>query len=158
MGRGDDRAVHETVAAGARAYFWVVLTSVSVGLALTPVVPWFAKGLSAVEMADLRAAWLLQLAAFVPLVLLPLRSVLDARQLGYILNLLIIAQLLLITGISLLLAWAGWGITGQAAATVIGSWTFSLVMSAYVFRTHPGLLHSVLTMRTSPETRRAPGT
>lgn len=155
LGNGDESGVHETVAAGTRAYLVVAAASIAVGLALTPVVPRFAEGLTPAEVVDLKRAWWLLLAAFVPLALLPLRSVLDALQLGYVLNLMVIAQLLLITGVSLFLAWAGWGITGQAAAVVIGNWAFSMALAAYVFRSRPGLLRSVLTMPTTPETRRA---
>ena len=91
---------------------------------------------------------MLGLASFVTLVLLPLRSVFEARQLGYIVNLLLIAQSLLITGTSLVLAWAGWGITGQAAARWSAVWAFSLVLSPCASRGHPGLLRAVLTRPT----------
>ena len=147
--------MHETVAAGARAYLWVVLACVAVGLALTPVVPWFAKGLPRGRSLTSAAAGCIQLAAFVPLVLLPLRSVFDARQLGYVVNLLLIGQSLLITGASLCSSpGPGWGITragGGAGDSAAGR--SSLALSAGVFRTHPGLLRAVLTMPTTPETR-----
>ena len=155
LGRGDERAVRETVAAGSRAYLWVVVVCVCVGLAATPIVPWFARGLTPPQVVDLRRAWVVQLAAFLPLVFLPLRSVFDARQLGYVVNLLLIGQSLVITGTSLLLAYKGWGITGQAVAQVLGAWSFGLVLAAGAFRTHPGLFRAMLTMPTTPETRRA---
>ena len=88
--------------------------------------PWFANGLTPAEAADLRRGWLIQLAAFLPLVLLPMRSVFEARQLGYVVNLLLIGQSLLVTGASLALARAGWGISGQAAAQLLGVWAFTL--------------------------------
>ena len=155
IGRNDDRALRETVAAGVRAYFWVMLASLAVGVVLTPIVPWFAKGLNAAELADLRRGWLLQLIAFVPLVTLPFRSVFDARQRGYIINLFMLGQSLIITGCSLLLARAGWGVTGQAAAQVIGVWSFSAAITLGVRRTEPGLLSAMITTPTSPETRAA---
>ena len=37
-----------------------------------------------------------------------------ARQQGYRINLMLVGQSLLITAVSLVLAWSGWGITGQA--------------------------------------------
>ncbi len=154
IGQGDDRTMHETVAAGARVYFGLVLGILALGLALTPIVPWFANGLTPSELVDLRRAWVLQLAAFAPLVLLPLRSIVEARQLGYIVNLLLLMQSLVITGLSLVMARAGWGITGQAASQVIGVWVFSLSLAAGVFWTHPGLLRAIFTIRTRPETRR----
>lgn len=154
-GRKDDRATRETVAAGSRAYLRVALAGAAVGLLLTPVVPWFARGLNPAQSYDLRRGWVVQLLAFVPLALLPLRSVLDARQLGYVTNLLMIGQSLIITGVSLLLAWAGWGITGQAAAQVVGVWAFGLAMAVGASRTDPGLLAAIVTVPTTPETRRA---
>jgi O-antigen/teichoic acid export membrane protein len=155
IGRGDERALRETVAAGSRAYFWVLLATLAVGLVLTPVVPRFAKDLDPGQVVDLKRGWLLGLAAFMTLVLLPLRSVVEARQLGYVVNLLLTVQSLVITGTSLVLAHAGWGITGQALAQVAGVWCFSLALAAGVFRGHPGLLRAVLTMPTARETRRA---
>jgi len=154
-GRGDHRATHETIAAGSRAYLRVALAGVAVGLLLTPVVPWFARGLNPAQMTDLRRGWMIQLLAFVPLGLLPLRSVLDARQLTYVINLLLVGQSLVITGTSLVLAYAGWGITGQAAAQVAGAWAFGLALAVGAFRTEPGLLRAIVTVPTTPATRRA---
>jgi O-antigen/teichoic acid export membrane protein len=155
INRGDDRALHETVAAGARAYFWVALSSISLGLVLTPVIPWFASDLNPAQVDDLRRGWLVQLTGFAVLTFLPLRSVFEARQLGYVVNLLLLAQSLLVTGVSLLLARAGWGITGQSAAAVLGNWAFSLAICTGAFRSHPGLFRSMLSTPTSPETRRS---
>jgi O-antigen/teichoic acid export membrane protein len=153
--RDEPRTLHETVAAGARAYAWVALGSIVIGSLLTPVIPWFAGDVDPAQREDLRRAWWVQLGGFVPLFVLPLRSVLEAAQLSYVVNLLLLGQSLLVTGLSLVLAWAGWGITGQAVALVIGNWAFSLSLVAGASRHHPGLLRSILTRPTSVETRRA---
>ena len=50
IGQADERALRETVAAGARAYVRVALVTLAVGLALTPLVPWFAKDLIGAEV------------------------------------------------------------------------------------------------------------
>ena len=155
IGQGDHRTMQETIAAGARVYFCLVLFIMALGLAIAPIVPRFAQGLTASELVDLRHAWILQLAAFATLVSLPLRSIVEAKQLGYVINILLLIQSLLITGLSLVMARAGWGLTGQAASQVIGGWVFSLALAVGVFRTHPGLLRAIFTMRTRPETRRA---
>ncbi len=155
INRDDDRALHETVAASARAYSWVAIASIAIGLLMTPLIPWFAPDLNPAQLADLKRAWKVQLVGFAPLIFVPLRSIFEARQLGYIVNLLLLGQSLLVTGMSLFLAWAGWGITGQAVALVAGNWAFSLTISTGALRSHPGLLRSMLSRPTTPETRRA---
>jgi O-antigen/teichoic acid export membrane protein len=155
VGQGDEPALRATMAAGARAYLKVSLATVAVGLALTPIIPWFAEDMSSPGRADLRRAWALGLVSFLTLPLLPMRTVVEARQLGYVVNLLLTGQYLLVTALSLTLARAGWGVTGQAAAQAAGSWAFCLAVSAGVCRGHPGLVRSVLTTPTAPETRRA---
>lgn len=155
VNRRDDRSLHTTLAAGARAYAKVMLLMIAVGLALTPTIGWFARGLGAAGLADLRRAWVVGLASLLTLPLLPMRSVVEVRQLGYVANLMLAAQSVLITSVALVLAASGWGITGQAAAQVVGSWAFTLAMTAGVCRGQPGLARAVLTTPTEPETRRS---
>src|SRR5207248_292165 len=62
---------------------------------------------------------------------------------------------LLVTGLSLLLAWADWGITGQAAAQVAGVWAFALGVAAVAARAHPGVFRAVFTEPPDAATRRA---
>jgi O-antigen/teichoic acid export membrane protein len=152
---GDDRALRRTFAAGARAYAAVSLATVALGLAVTPFVHLLAKGLTGPMRDDLRRGWVVGLGSFLALALLPARVVVEARQCGYVVNLLLTAQSLLVTGLSLLLAWQGWGITGQAAAQVAGVWAFSLALAAGTARSDPGLLRAAVTERVDPETRRA---
>ncbi len=155
IGEKDERAVRATVATGARAYLGVSLVTVLVGVLATPLVPRFARDLSGVDVADLKRAWLVGLASFLSLALLPMRWVVEARQFGYVVNLLMLGQSLLITALSLLLAWAGRGMTGQAAAQVIGVWTFSLALAAGVLHANPGMLRAALTEPSSTEARGA---
>lgn len=154
IGKGDSRALHETVAAGSRAYVGVSLVAFAVGLAMTPFVHWFTKGIVGPALIDLRTAWVVSLIALPTLVLLPMRSLVDAKQIGYVINLLLLAQSLLITGLSLVFARYGWGITGQATAQVTGVWVYSLVLATFAYRSHPGMLRATLTARVTPETRR----
>ena len=60
---------------------------------------------------------------FVPLGVF--RSVLETGQRGYRVNAALMAQSLVITGLSLLLAWIGWGLIGLAVATVAGAFVFT---------------------------------
>lgn len=155
VGEKDDRTLRQTVATGARAYLGVSLMTVLVGLLATPLIPRFARDLGGEDVADLKQAWFVGLASFLSLAFLPMRWVVEARQLGYVVNLLMLGQSLLITGLSLALAWAGRGMTGQAAAQVIGVWTFSLALAVGVLRANPGMFRAVLTEPTSAEARGA---
>ena len=140
LAQRDEKALRETVAAGARAYAKVSLATAAVGLAVTPVVPWLASDLRGADVTDLKVGWVVGLSSFLSLGLLPFRSVVEAGQLGYRVNLLLTAQSVVITALSLWLAWAGWGITGQSAALAAGAWAFNLAVAGMVLRGHPGLL------------------
>ena len=157
IGRGDEAALGRTTTAAVRAYFRVSLLMAAAGLALAPVVPWFASDLPPSGFGDLRRGWLVFLIAAAPFALVPFRGVVEARQQGYWINLLLIAQSLLITAAALGAARAGWGVTGQALANVVGVWAFSLVLVALVLRCEPGLrrtLHAGVA-RPDPDAGRA---
>ena len=155
VGDRDEAALRRTVAAGVRAYLRVAAATLALGLVLTPFVPLLVDKLDPALADDLRTAWLVGLGSFLSLAGLPLRTVVEARQLGYVVNLLLTGQSLVITGASLYLAWAGWGITGQAVGQLVGVWAFTLTTALGVFATHPGLFRAVLDTPTAPETRRA---
>ena len=134
IGRGDEHALRATVAVGARSYAVVSVLTVAVGLALVPLVPRFASGLPPAVLGDLRRGWVVGLAGFLALGLLPFRTILEARQRGYRVNLILTAQSLLTTGVALTLARSGWGITGQSLAFALGTWFGALVMAADALR------------------------
>ena len=92
---------------------------------------------------------------FLPQALVPFRALVEARQHGYRVNLLLVAQSLLITAISLVLAWSGWGITGQALAVAAGTWAFYLCLTVSMARANPGLFGAVWAMPNDRETWRA---
>ena len=81
----------------------------------------------------------------------PLRALVDAQQRGYWIHLLLAAQGLLITGLSLLGAWAGWGITGQALAVAVGILPAPVVLAWLGLRGRPGLLGALRASRPDPE-------
>lgn len=136
----DEPALQGTMSAASWAYLRVSVVAVVVGAALTFVLPRIVTNLSPADVVDLRTAWLVGLLGFLALSLTPFRAILEARQLGYRVNLLLTGQALLIAGVSLALARAGWGITGQAVAYVVGTWTFSLAVAFMVFRINPSLV------------------
>lgn len=155
LGERDHRALGATVATGVRGYLRVSAWTLAIGVLLTPVVPWLARGLTGPLLVDFRRAWLVGLLAFTSLCVLPMRSVFEARQLGYVINLLLTAQSLVITGTALALARAGWGITGQAVALVVGTWTFSAAVVLGAVWAYPKLLRDALAAPPDPEARSA---
>jgi O-antigen/teichoic acid export membrane protein len=159
LGRGDEPALRRALAAGIRAYLRVTLLAVAVGLALLAVIDRLAlrPGDRAIAglVADFRGAWLVSLIGFVPLGLVPFRALVDAGQRGYRINLLLAGQSLLITGLALALARAGWGITGQALAVALGVLPAPAVLAWAGARRHPGLLAAAWSARVEPDARRA---
>jgi O-antigen/teichoic acid export membrane protein len=154
LARGDERSLRHAMAAAARAYLGVALAVLAVGVVLTPLVLSLVTGLSANDLLDLRRAWWVGLLGLLSLSLVPFRSIVEARQRGYQVNLLLTVQAVLTTTLSLFLARAGWGITGQALAFVVGTWAGVLVLAGMVVWNQPALLRSWIT-RPDPETSRA---
>jgi O-antigen/teichoic acid export membrane protein len=81
--------------------------------------------------------------------------VIEARQLGYVVTLLLTLQSLITTAVALMLAWAGWGITGQSVAMLAGSLVLNLGLGVVVRLSHPGLIRAALTAPADATTRRA---
>lgn len=152
--RGDERTLRGAMAAGVRLYLGVAALIVTVGLLLGAVVGRLVP-VSPALARDLRLAWFIAVSGSALLVLSPFRALAEARQRGYRVNLLLTAQAVLITSLSLLWAWRGWGITGQVAALVVGNTLVSLVLARDGAHHHPGLWRAALTDRPAPETWRA---
>lgn len=159
----DDRhALHQTMAAGTRAYLLLTLPVLAVGLALAwgldNLIPIGEDDPIPVRMAlraDLHRAWFIGLAGWMALCLVPMRALLEAGQRGYRVNLLLTAQGVLVVAASLALAYAGWGITGQMIATAGGSLLLALALTFDASRAHPGLLRATWATRPDRETRAA---
>ena len=76
--------------------------------------------------------------AFLPLI--PFRPLAEAEQRGYLVNLLLAAQLLGAAVAGVALAYAGWGLVGQFAALVIGGVIFHLGLAWDGVRRYPDVL------------------
>ncbi len=128
IGQGDTKAVRLTLATGIRVYLQIMvvmsLVGIGLGYAITHLVQ--VKGELVGELQ--RGYWL----GFLAILLLPLtpfRLLTDASQRGYLTNIVSVVQSLLITSVTLLLAWLGWGIPGQYLAVLLGSGFFYLTMA-----------------------------
>ncbi len=135
QGRGNAAQVRELVAAGLKRYVRIgagMLAAAGVLIAALPrlipvrqLAPWELTGAGAI--------------ALVPILFLPTsvyRSLLEARQAGYVVQSLQIAQSITTTLLLLLAAWLGWGLPGQAAAT-----SFAMILaqlSFFYFATQSG--------------------
>ncbi len=122
LSAGDRPGLRAVLAAGTRAYLCVMMLAIAIGLLIVAVLPWLIPVPVPVR-PDLRLAGLITLVGFTTLPLIPLRSLTEADQRGYQLNLLLIGQFVLITATALLLCgrWPEWGISGQAAAVALGA-------------------------------------
>jgi O-antigen/teichoic acid export membrane protein len=142
VGQGDREKVRLTLATGLRVYLQImagmVLAGAGIGLFITDLVK--VNGAIASELQ--RGYWL----GFLGILLLPLapfRLLTDASQRSYFTNALLIFQSLLITSLSLLLAWAGFGIPGQYLAVLLGAIAFQGSMCWDGLRHYPDVFKSV---------------
>ncbi|NES99924.1 MAG: lipopolysaccharide biosynthesis protein [Sphaerospermopsis sp. SIO1G2] len=136
VGIGERQQIRLTLATGIKAYLKImivkILAGVGLGLFITQLVP--VEGVLVNELQT--GYWLGFLAIFLfPLV--PFRLLADASQRGYFTNIFIMFQSLLITGLSLLLASRGFGITGQYIAVLVGNIGFQLLMCWDGLRRYP---------------------
>jgi O-antigen/teichoic acid export membrane protein len=150
LGRGDPHALRRTLAAGLRIYLATTCVIFAVGLVLVGTITWLVP-VPASLVGDLRLAAIVTLLGFASLVFSPFRALAEAQQRGYWVNLLLSGQSLIITGTALLLAYRGWGITGQAAATALGTILVSLALAGEAWRRHRALVQGALTTKPDRE-------
>jgi len=125
--RRDEKSVHDLMVTGVRAYSKVGLA----GLIVAVLLAIFATRLIPVQAryaSDLRYSFLIGGFGVLMTPLTPFRALLEGRQQGYWLSAFLTAQSVTITAGSLILAWAGWGITGQSIAVVAGAAVFNAAM------------------------------
>jgi len=125
--RRDEKSVHDLMVTGVRAYTKVALASVVAVVVLAV----FATRLIPVQAQyaeDLRYSILIGTFGVLMTPLAPFRALMEGRQHGYWLSAFLTAQSITITAGSLILAWAGWGITGQSIAVVAGAAVFNAAL------------------------------
>jgi O-antigen/teichoic acid export membrane protein len=115
QGRGDQDQVRQLTSAGFKRYCIIACGMIAGAGLLIAMLPGLihTRQLSPWELMSAGAITL------VPLLFLPAsvyRSLLEARQKGYIVQGLQIGQALATSGLLLFTAWQGWGLPGQAAA------------------------------------------
>jgi O-antigen/teichoic acid export membrane protein len=136
----DDRAGVVAVArAGARAYLLAAAAMIVTAVGLSALLPELIR-LPRELTPELWAGCGLYLVVYACLPLAPFRSLAEASQRGYQVNLWLIAQAVVTAAAALVLARDGWGLTGQFAAVVAGIVIFSLGIAGLGLRRYPELM------------------
>lgn len=152
-GRRKDRTARALLVTGIRAYAKVALMMAGATILLASVITWLIP--VAPEYAhDLRVAILVSLIGTMMVPLSPFRALAEARQQGYWISIFLGVQSLVITIGSVVMAWMGWGITGQAIAMVAGSLVFNLGLLFVTRGEVPAIASAVVNAPSDNESRR----
>ena len=141
MGQGNEVGVRKTLAAGFRGYgrttLLMLVGEVLIFLLVPTIVP-LSQG-----AWELRAAVLCSILGILCTPVVPTRLLLETSQRGYVVNLINIAQSLLVTSLSLAFAWRGFGIPGQSIASSIGVVAAALLIFVLGIKNYPGLIQAL---------------
>ena len=141
LGIGDSAGVFQFLAAGLRAFLRISVAMLAAGAGFVLFLPRFLAA-GAIGAEELRAAICILL---VPTLWLPLsvfRTLEEARQRGYVINLLFAIQSVLISIFYVAAARAGWGLPGQAAAVVAAQIPAVAILTRTGLRRYPGVLRA----------------
>ncbi len=152
LGRRDADKVRRTMTEGIRAYTLVAAATAGAGLVITIVI----RRLVSVtpDLApELRIGCLIAVVGLLLYPLSPFRTLADANQRGWLVNLGSMTQSLVTTTLAALLAWKGFGIPGQFAALFIGQLVLATMLTRDGLVRFPGLLRAAAREPRDPETR-----
>lgn len=141
IGQSDRAAVTRLLGAGLRAYLRLTLAQFAAGLALVVALPRLIS-LTHLSQGELRGAVVVALLPSVFTPLLVFRALAEARQRGYLNWLLMAAQILVMTGLSLLAAYLEWGLIGQSVAFAAAQIPTLLVLAWDGTRAYHGVLQT----------------
>jgi O-antigen/teichoic acid export membrane protein len=127
LARRDSGQVSTLIAVGTRAYLRVCGLMVAAGVLLLIIITKVLPVAPALRL-DLRTGCAISILGVVFVPLMPLRIMFEADQRGYLVHQALLVQSLLITGASLLFAYARCGISGQFAAIFLGGLAFNAMM------------------------------
>lgn len=139
LGAGDEEGVFGILVAGFRVYIRIALAMLAAGAILVVALPYFVP-LKTVSAHELRmAAWIMLIpTAWVPFSVF--RALTEARQRGYLVNLLLALQAMLTTAFLVFTAWAGWGLIGQGLANTLAVAPTTAVLVYLGMRRYRGVL------------------
>lgn len=139
IGRADDAATRSLLVSGIRAYLCVMALMLGFGLVWVASLPKLVLTENVVP-SELRIAGLILLigSMFIPLSVF--RALIEARQQAYLISLLLVGQSIFMTALLVTTAWAGWGLIGQSAITVLSQIPVTLFLAWKGLRAYPGIL------------------
>jgi O-antigen/teichoic acid export membrane protein len=142
VGIGDRQQIRLTLATGIRTYLNIMgvmmLVGIGLGCFITRLVP--VKGLL---VGELQNGYWLGLLGILLLPLAPFRLLAAASQRSYFDNFFMMFQSLTITSVSLLSARAGFGITGQYLAMLLGNISYQVFMCRDGLRRYPDVFRAL---------------
>jgi O-antigen/teichoic acid export membrane protein len=141
VARGDRHAVCDLMSSAMRMYAWIVPLAAVLLLACAYELPRWAK-LPGIGTGELRVTILISIVAVLWMPANVFRSMAEARQYLYVVNLLLVLQSILTTALQLLAAFAGWGLAGQSLASVVGQMPMMLTLGWMAIRDYPGILRT----------------
>jgi O-antigen/teichoic acid export membrane protein len=153
LNKADIRMLRRTLAMGMRFFAKVVIVTFIAGLILATYIGKIVHVDRSIA-PDLKRAVLISLIGFIFLPLTPLRTLADVGQESWVISLSLLAQSMVITGLSLVLAKAGFGISGQAISVLAGICLFQVMMVIRSRRRVPDLINVALREPDSPVVKR----
>lgn len=145
-----DARVGVMIRTGLGAYARVVIAILAAGVPFIIFLPQLLK-IERVSPAEARIAGAISLAAFLLLPFNVFRALGEARQRGYLVTLLMTAQALLTTLLSIIFAWLGWGMIGQSLAYLAAQVPTAVALVSDGLRRYPAVLRT----RADLESKRA---
>lgn len=140
---GNDKKLLDNLAVGLREYSKVIGVMFLASLAIAVFFPLLIKVPEA-KVDGLRVACLFVSVSIVISIFTPIRSLAEASQRGYLVNIGNFLRFLVFTGLGLLLAWWGFGARGQITAVAMANMViFAPVLAWALYRYGPGLLGSL---------------
>jgi O-antigen/teichoic acid export membrane protein len=139
LGKDDRVGVVATIRAGVRAYLAAAMLMAAFAAGLIAVLPELIH-LPGELTGELRWGCVIYLCGLLLLPLAVFRALAEAGQRGYLVNALVGVQAVVITGGSVILARAGWGLVGQFAALILGALVFNLALAWDGLRRYPEAL------------------
>lgn len=136
VGRGDSDEVRAWLSTGMKMYAGLMLIMLACGAVLVAALPSAIRS-NVIPPDEIRTAGAILL---VPVALIPLyvcRAVIELRQMGYLVNLLLIWQSVIATVTALVTAYYGWGLVGQSCAVVLSQLPASFLLTWKVTRLYP---------------------
>lgn len=147
LGKDDKKLIRITLLTGIKVYLQILAVMLLAGIGLG----WFITGLVQIKgtlKSELETGYYLGLAGLLFLPLTPFRMLIDASQRSYFIHAWLTVQLILITSLSLLLAWVGLGIPGQYLAILLGSLPYQFLIYWDGLRRYPNLFATVVDSQT----------